>query len=223
MIKKKKSVSNGNEFKIFKLASERKLVMSKNIKIYISGYGGEHTCGYIDTNIAQYWLENQSSEEFIRCLFDSDKFDDTADEWKHIPKEFMLPENYYDVTQVLHMDAPEFSSENQIDVWSADPPEGTSGFIAEFKLSKDISCYEEDPQTGEIPENKTRVYTQVFCKGSWMTEEFMITGDFDKSKLEINTVCWNDLKLIQSLKYDGELIEIGLEHGEPQEEHAWID
>jgi len=47
--------------------------------------------------------------------------------------------------------------------------------------------------------------------------------DFDKNNLEINTVCWNNLKLIQSLKYDGELIEIRTEDGEPQEEHAWID
>ena len=44
--------------------------MSKKIKIYIGRYGGEHTCGYIDTNIAQYWLENQPDEDFVRCLFD---------------------------------------------------------------------------------------------------------------------------------------------------------
>ena len=198
-------------------------MMRKKIKIYIGRYGGEHTCGYIDTNIAQYWLENQSSEEFVRCLFDSEKFADTADEWKHIPKEFMLPENYYEIGDVMHMDAAEFSSENEIDVWSADPPDGTGDFITNFKLTNDISCNETDPQTAEIPEGKTRVYTQLFGKGSWVTEEFVIDGDFDKNKLEINTVCWNNSKLIQSLKYDGELIEIGTEDGEPQEEHAWID
>ena len=56
--------------------------------------------------------------------------------------------------------------------------------------------------------------------GEWATTTVAVG---DKNKLEINTVCWNNLKLIQSLKYDGELIEIGTEDGEPQEEHAWID
>ena len=83
--------------------------MSKKIKICIGRYGGEHTCGYIDTNIAKYWLDNQPDEDFVRCLFDSGKLDDTADEWKHIPEKFMLPTNYYDLNEVVQIDGPQFS------------------------------------------------------------------------------------------------------------------
>ena len=198
-------------------------MMSKKIKIYIGRYGGEHTCGYIDTNIAQYWLENQPDEDFVRCLFDRWKMDDTADEWKHIPEKFMLPTNYYDLNEVVQIDGPQFSPENTIDVLSADPTDGTGELIADFKLTDDISCNETDPQTAEIPEGKTRVYTQVPCTGSWVTEEFMIEGDFDKNKLEINTVCWDNLEIIQSLTYDGEIIDIEEETSERKGEHAWID
>jgi hypothetical protein len=52
---------------------------------------------------------------------------------------------------------------------------------------------------------------------------FMIEGDFDKNKLEIITVCWDDLEIIQSLTYDGEIIDIEEEASERKGEHAWID
>jgi hypothetical protein len=51
----------------------------------------------------------------------------------------------------------------------------------------------------------------------------MIEGDFDKNKLEINTVCWDNLEIIQSLTYDGEIIDIEEETSERKGEHAWID
>jgi len=199
--------------------------MSQKLKLIISEHGGEHTIGYMDETIASYWLENHDRDTFENCLFDSEKLDCNIDAWKHIPEEFMLPAYHYEYDQLLHMDAPLFIEENQITVlaFNGGDIDALNDKIAEFRLNDDIFCNIKEPQNDVIPPNKRRVYTQTIDKGHWETQIFDINGNFDKNKLQINAVWWSNVKLIQSIKYDGKKLEIELDSSRPKFEHAWID
>jgi len=199
--------------------------MSQKLKLIISEHGGEHTIGYMDERIALYWLKNHERGAFENCLFDREKLDCNIDAWRHIPEEFMLPVYHYEYDQILHIAAPLFIEANQISVL------GSSGGnvdafheeIGVFKLNDDIFCNTEHPKDVAKPPNKRKVYTQAIDKGYWETEAFEVAGFFNINKLQINAVWWANVKLIQSIKYDGRELEIELESSRPKYECAWID
>ena len=199
--------------------------MSQKLKLIISEHGGEHTIGYMDERIALYWLENHERGAFENCLFDREKLNCNIDAWRHIPEEFMLPVYHYEYDQILHIAAPLFIEANQISVL------GSSGGnvdafheeIGVFKLNDDIFCNTEHPKDVAKPPNKRKVYTQAIDKGYWETEAFEVAGFFNINKLQINAVWWANVKLIQSIKYDGRELEIELESSRPKYECAWID
>jgi hypothetical protein len=57
----------------------------KNVKIEISGYGGEHTIGKLTTEQAHYWLDKDEDElETHVCGFDDEEHDHPIDDWSSV-------------------------------------------------------------------------------------------------------------------------------------------
>ena len=190
--------------------------MKKKYKynIYISRLGGEHTIGTIPIKVAKYWLEKgeDAFENYMLC----DPFDDEKEELnKSIPKEFQINEYWHDMEDIEHTNGAEYASSNYLYVHEYKEHNGTF-----HHQGKEILTYPIDDITidsisdpvadatdedGEIANgDEVIVYGQSFEKGSWEYETIETDEPFDISKLTVSVTIWDNLKIVDSINYDGE-------------------
>ena len=185
--------------------------------VYISRYGGEHTIGTISKEVAEYWLENKSADDFEEYIFSHDFDDDKEKLNKSIPKEFQIDEYWHDMDDIAHMNGAEYASTNVAIVFDNTNPDKSKSMmwsqgveIGEYPLEDIPIGTTEDPAFDwEDDENNTGdkviVYGQSFEKGGWDYETIETNEPFDITKLKLAVGHWDGLKIINNIVYDGEL------------------
>jgi len=192
--------------------------MNKKYKytVDISRYGGEHTIGTIPLKVAKWWLENKSADEFEDYML-CDPFDDEKEELnKSIPEEFQINEYWHDMEDIEHTNGAEYASSNYLYVHEyKEDQDGTyhnQGIqIGEYPIDDITIDSTSDPvadatnEDGEITNgDEVIVYGQSFEKGSWEYEEIETDEPFDISKLTVSVTIWDNLKIVDSINYNGE-------------------
>ena len=194
--------------------------MKKKYKynIYISRLGGEHTIGTISKEVAEYWLENKSADDFEEHIFSHDWDDDKEKLNKSIPKEFQIDEYWHDMDDIAHMNGAEYHSTNVAYVLDNTNPDKSKSVgiynqgveIGEYPLDDIPIDITEDPavdwqEDEKNTEDRVIVYGQSFEKGGWDYETIETNEPFDIAKLKVSIAWWDGLKIINDIIYDGEL------------------
>ena len=193
--------------------------MKKKYKynVHISRYGGEHTIGTIPLKVAKWWLENKTADEFEDYII-SFCWSDKEEQNKSIPEEFQINEYWHDLDNIEHINGAEYASSNYLYVHEYKKyPKSSNIFhtqgkeIGEYPIDEVTIDSITDPVTdatnedGEIANgDEVIVYGQSFEKGSWDYETIETDKPFDISKLSVSITMWDNLKIIDSITYDGE-------------------
>jgi hypothetical protein len=186
-----------------------------------SRYGGEHVVGTITQEQGHFWLE-MGEALFTRCVHSLGVGwgGDVDDAW-NIPERLRVPE-FYDIDDLVHLNAPEFADQNVIEFAKVVGDEEET--LGELELGSDDLVAREE-ETPRYEGDGVVVYAQHFVKGAFETA-FEIEGDaFDVSRVRLRVARWSDLRLVVGFEHDGEEVEHDgwQDDTRSKDECAWID
>ena len=178
--------------------------MTYKYKVYTQGYGGEHTIGTISKQVAEWWLNNKTPDEFEEYIHSYDWDDDKEIANKSIPKQFQINKYWHDLDDIEHVHGTEYASSNylsvdEVGVWCSveDIPIDTLFDPIDFVTDEDGMMLNDNIHDEVI------VYGQSFEKGGWDYEEIITDTPFDISKLTLSVTIWNGLQIIHAINYEG--------------------
>ena len=157
-----------------------------------SRYGGEHVVGTITQEQGHFWLE-MGEALFTRCVHSLGVGwgGDVDDAW-NIPERLRVPE-FYDIDDLVHLNAPEFADQNVIEFAKVVGDEEET--LGELELGSDDLVAREE-ETPRYEGDGVVVYAQHFVKGAFETA-FEIEGDaFDVSRVRLRVARLSDLRLV---------------------------
>ena len=191
--------------------------MTYEYTLYASRYGGEHTIGTISNDVAEYWLD-KGDDAFAEYMMDGDH--DVINEDGFIPKDYQLP-IWYEVDDIEHMFTVEFADGQCLCVEDAK----TGETVAEIKLTDDLLGRVHNPFADNNDfKGKSVVYGQTFEKGGFPFENLVTDEPFDVSKLKFNVTEWDNLKLVDTIEYDGQSLCVEGDGDTMEKSQAcWID
>lgn len=194
------------------------------IVAYASRYGGEYTIGTITQEQGHFWFQ-MGDELFTQYLhFQNVGWDGDLNVKWNIPEHLQLKE-FWEVDDIVHINAPQFEAQNQIE-FAKVTEDGGEETIANIDFatidSNMVLCGVSEVEN--YYGDDVIVYGQSYAKGSFITA-FEIEGDFDLTKLKLSCMDWLDLMLVDGFEYDGELCGFGgwQEDSISLGQTAWID
>jgi hypothetical protein len=154
--------------------------------------------------VANYWLEKgeEAFQEYMRA------YHDEVHENGSVPEKYQLPE-WWEVDDLDHMNTVEFVESNFLHVEDVK----TGETVAEIELTEDKLGNVRDSASKAHDEGLTYpngdkyiVYGQSYEKGTFDFEILATDEPFDISKVKFNVAVWSTLIIVDTVEYDGELL-----------------